>query len=62
MSFGIGAGDIIAAVRLSWAVYRACKGSAKEFQEISREVKYNMFSRHFQSSQTNGHLAPYTPC
>jgi hypothetical protein len=40
MSFGFSAADIIGAVQLSWSVYRACKGSAKEFQEIAREVKY----------------------
>jgi hypothetical protein len=38
MSLGIGIGDILAISKLAVDVYRACKSSAKEFQNISADV------------------------
>jgi len=38
MSFGFPIGDFIAVGELSWRIYRSCKGSTKEFHEISREA------------------------
>jgi hypothetical protein len=38
MSFGVGAGDLIAIGTLAWGLYKSCKESSDEFKRISHEV------------------------
>jgi len=50
MSFGYSVGDLITTSQLCWAVYRACRGAAGEYEEMSAELKYistlNTYCRH----------------
>lgn len=38
MSFGVGAGDLIAITTLAWNLYKSCRESSEEFKRISQEV------------------------
>lgn len=38
MSFGVGVGDVILVSSLAWKLYKACKDSSEEFQQVSMDL------------------------